>query len=839
MIAISYRREDSLPITGRLYDRLQAKFGQQNVFMDFDSIPPGVDFREQIKRTIERSNIVIAVIGPRWLGEQSDSSRRIDDPADFVRLEIKYALKQGVPIIPLLIDNTLMPKPEKLPPELEALAFRNALPLDSGIDFHTHAERLINGICGLVDVGKMQGKSQDSLPIQPHSRRQSKTIIWRTLALAAVVGVGLLLWFQGSRTREEKVQRSQEPVATPQSPPSSDSQPAQTETVAPQSTAVPSASVSSSSRISPAQPSAARPSQPLEANTVPPQPLGLKTISIENCTVSIDGVLVQNVEAVLGKPERVEATHHGAEVDIWDSIGVRIYPNEAGKPYLRFEVFLNDDESKITSCPEKTYQGELLIEGFSVLQTTNIKTLNASLGSKALLHSDTYGGGHYPVYTGQYGAGGIEILCDAAGVIQTVSVLPGGLPKKDLQETSEQRSARIAIERFLDAVKKGDLKKAFQTFQHTPNDPKGFTLEAFASFVRQNEAFSQIRSYRITVTNDSWGMVFWGRVEITCSDGRQREATISMLKGEKDFQIDHIEGAKHGFPSDENAVLPSNRVEATSSITEDMVREFVKKFVAANQSYPPNNAVALYAPKVRYHDEGERDPGYIRKDLEKDHKRWPIRQDNIEGDIKVSEKAPGREYGASFTLKVYVESPERHEWVKGQFAVVLSVTVVEGEPKISAIKETVLHRETGKFPGAQESNKASPTPGMPLAQTPSLSSSNTSNVLVGTWEGDVYLLDPLGKAPPSRVYSPLRLVINAQDEVARTIFTQGSDPSSHSQRWSRTAARTLTLPSSYGGMSISVHRDGKTATYVEKWPSETIPGKSVFGESRGTLRKKN
>lgn len=97
--------------------------------MDFDSIPPGVDFREQIKKTIERSKLVIAVIGPRWLGEQSDSSRRIDDPADFVRLEIKYALEQGVPIIPLLIDNTLMPKPEKLPPDIEGLAFRNALPL--------------------------------------------------------------------------------------------------------------------------------------------------------------------------------------------------------------------------------------------------------------------------------------------------------------------------------------------------------------------------------------------------------------------------------------------------------------------------------------------------------------------------------------------------------------------------------------------------------------------------------------------------------------------------------------------------------------------------------------
>ena len=112
MIAISYRREDSLPVAGRLYDRLQAKFGKKNVFMDFDSIPPGADFRQQIKQMIERSTVVVAIIGPRWLGEQPDASRRIDNPADFVRLEIAYALKGEIPVIPVLVNNTAMPSPK-------------------------------------------------------------------------------------------------------------------------------------------------------------------------------------------------------------------------------------------------------------------------------------------------------------------------------------------------------------------------------------------------------------------------------------------------------------------------------------------------------------------------------------------------------------------------------------------------------------------------------------------------------------------------------------------------------------------------------------------------------
>jgi hypothetical protein len=150
VIAISYRREDSLPLAGRLYDRLQAEFGKGNVFMDFDSIPYGVDFRDHIKHMIDGSRLVIALIGPDWFGGRPGKARRIDDPADFVRLEIAYALQRGVPVIPVLINDTRMPKAKDLPSDIERLAFRNALTLDAGIDFHHHTDRLIAGINRLV-----------------------------------------------------------------------------------------------------------------------------------------------------------------------------------------------------------------------------------------------------------------------------------------------------------------------------------------------------------------------------------------------------------------------------------------------------------------------------------------------------------------------------------------------------------------------------------------------------------------------------------------------------------------------------------------------------------------
>jgi hypothetical protein len=173
MIAISYRREDSLPVTGRLYDRLQAEFGQGKVFMDFDSIPYGVDFRDHIKQMIEGSKVLVAMIGPDWVGKRRRGSRRIDDPTDFVRLELAYALQRNLPIIPVLISNTRMPKAEELPKDIEGLAFRNGLNLDAGIDFHHHAERLVIAINRLLIEPPARLTSPKETPALPKPPQKS------------------------------------------------------------------------------------------------------------------------------------------------------------------------------------------------------------------------------------------------------------------------------------------------------------------------------------------------------------------------------------------------------------------------------------------------------------------------------------------------------------------------------------------------------------------------------------------------------------------------------------------------------------------------------------------
>src|ERR1700747_698610 len=110
--------------------------------MDFDSIPYGIDFREHIRKTLEKANVVVVIIGPDWFGSLPDAKRRIDEPDDFVRLEVADALEHGIPVIPVLVKKAKMPKPENLPSDISQLAFRNGLTVDSGIDFHHHADRL-------------------------------------------------------------------------------------------------------------------------------------------------------------------------------------------------------------------------------------------------------------------------------------------------------------------------------------------------------------------------------------------------------------------------------------------------------------------------------------------------------------------------------------------------------------------------------------------------------------------------------------------------------------------------------------------------------------------------
>src|SRR5579862_959179 len=115
-IFVSYRRQESSHLAGRLYDRLADRFGEDQMFMDVDTIEPGVDFAEEIFRAVASCKVLLAIIGPSWLtATDANGRRRLDDPDDIVRLEIEAALGRSVRVIPILIEGAVMPTRQDLP----------------------------------------------------------------------------------------------------------------------------------------------------------------------------------------------------------------------------------------------------------------------------------------------------------------------------------------------------------------------------------------------------------------------------------------------------------------------------------------------------------------------------------------------------------------------------------------------------------------------------------------------------------------------------------------------------------------------------------------------------
>ncbi len=144
-IFISYRRSDSAAAAGRIYDRLCMAFGEDNLFKDVDNIPPGANYRRILESEVSNCDVLLAIIGPRWLNTADESGkRRLDEPDDFVRIEIETALsREEALVIPVLVDDSPMPDRDNLPESLRELHYRNAVNIRNDPDFNRDIARLI------------------------------------------------------------------------------------------------------------------------------------------------------------------------------------------------------------------------------------------------------------------------------------------------------------------------------------------------------------------------------------------------------------------------------------------------------------------------------------------------------------------------------------------------------------------------------------------------------------------------------------------------------------------------------------------------------------------------
>lgn len=146
-IFISYRRDDAGYVASMVRERLEKEFGEGSVFMDIDSVLLGVDFRQQLSEAVAKCDVLVALIGETWAGTTGQAQqRRIDNPQDFVRIEIEAALKRGIPVVPVLIDKAQLPDVQALPESLRELSFRHAAELRAGRDLKAHLDTLSTGL---------------------------------------------------------------------------------------------------------------------------------------------------------------------------------------------------------------------------------------------------------------------------------------------------------------------------------------------------------------------------------------------------------------------------------------------------------------------------------------------------------------------------------------------------------------------------------------------------------------------------------------------------------------------------------------------------------------------
>jgi TIR domain len=206
-IFISYRREDSAPYAGRLYDRLAGHFGAAQVFMDVDDIPPGADFAAHIDAKVASCDAMIVVIGKDWLtARNAEGQLRLSDPDDFVGLEISLALQRRVLVIPVLVGGTEIPKPEELRADLKPLARRNALTLNNQ-DFQRDVDLLIATLEKLPGL-RTSSKSEVSDRQAELRRRLLRRLVWKVPLI--VLLVSFAVWWQW---RKESDQNSNSSVS--------------------------------------------------------------------------------------------------------------------------------------------------------------------------------------------------------------------------------------------------------------------------------------------------------------------------------------------------------------------------------------------------------------------------------------------------------------------------------------------------------------------------------------------------------------------------------------------------------------------------------------------------
>lgn len=196
---ISYRVQDTSADTGRLVDSLKQVFYDDQIFMDIEKLEPGVDFTKALAKSLETCDVLFAVIGPEWVGEDKDGRPRIMRSDDWVRLELETALQRGIRLIPVLMRNATLPEMTDIPESLYPLLNRQTYEI-SNKRWKYDTDQLIQF---LIQIGFEPRKQE--MPVKPQGTDLSKWLIFGLFGLAVIV-MGVLWFDAGDKKQADKIE---------------------------------------------------------------------------------------------------------------------------------------------------------------------------------------------------------------------------------------------------------------------------------------------------------------------------------------------------------------------------------------------------------------------------------------------------------------------------------------------------------------------------------------------------------------------------------------------------------------------------------------------------------
>ena len=197
-VFLSYRRADAQALAGRIADHLEQRFPGATVFYDVDSIAPGVNFRSTISGALQQSHVLLAVIDRHWADWTASGRRRLDEPGDFVALELRTAAQLGIPIIPVIDPYATMPSAAALPADLAWFADQQALHLHQNIGFDYEMVRLDDRLVNLLPApAPAPAPASASKSVAPVRGEPGAPVGWRVtktiLGLVAIIVLVIII----------------------------------------------------------------------------------------------------------------------------------------------------------------------------------------------------------------------------------------------------------------------------------------------------------------------------------------------------------------------------------------------------------------------------------------------------------------------------------------------------------------------------------------------------------------------------------------------------------------------------------------------------------------------